>query len=621
MMLPRSRAAHGTGRVLGIGLLAATLGLIQTSSLPAAEAQPKASAGQLVLAEAGQSAYRIVVAADASASVKHAAEELQTFLKEISGAQLPIVADTEPLGEKEIILGDNAHLKALGTSIDLAKLGLEGYCLRTVGSRLVIAGGAKRGALYGVYGLLEDKLGCRWFTPTASRIPKQSRLAIGPLDETVVPPLEYREPYVVDCFDGDWCARNRMNSNAGRLGEKHGGKVSYFGFVHTFNGLVPPEKYFAEHPEYFSEIDGKRLKDQSQLCCTNEDVIRIVTEETRRRMREHPEAFVFSISQNDWYNFCKCPKCAALAEREGSQIAPVLFMVNRVAEAVEKEFPDKAIDTLAYQWTRKAPKSMRPRPNVIVRLCSIECCFSHPLATCNSPENVAFRADAEAWAKVCDRLWVWDYTTSFAAFFYPFPNLRVLDDNIRFFQKNHVRGIFEEDNYISPNGELSALGGYMMAKFLWNPNYDENVAMNEFLAGVYGPAAGPIRQYIDLVHDKVEKENLHMHIWERPGAAYLTDDVLDAADKLWAEAEAAAAGDSEILRRVKAERLSVDFALVNRALAKAKPGAPVAPETAAIVARFFAVAGQLGVTTLNEGGMQVSAFRKTVEEKMGSKTH
>ena len=72
-------------------------------------------------------------------------------------------------------------------------------------------------------------------------------------------------------------------------------------------------------------------------------------------------------------------------------MAPVLQLVNRVAEAVEKEFPDKAVETLAYQWTRQPPKTMRPRPNVIIRLCSIECCFSHPLATCDSPANRTFR--------------------------------------------------------------------------------------------------------------------------------------------------------------------------------------------------------------------------------------
>ena len=160
-------------------------------------------------------------------------------------------------------------------------------------------------------------------------------------------------------------------------------------------------------------------------------------------MRAQPEATVFSVSQNDTDLHCECPRCQALARQEGSQGAPVLNLANRVAEAVEKEFPGKAVETLAYQWTRQAPKTMRPRPNVIVRLCSIECCFSHPLATCDSRENRAFRDDLRAWSKVAQRLWIWDYTTDFAHYLLPFPNQRVRRPNIRFFVANHVKGIFE----------------------------------------------------------------------------------------------------------------------------------------------------------------------------------
>lgn len=115
-----------------------------------------------------------------------------------------------------------------------------------------------------------------------------------------------------------------MNSSTARLEEKHGGKVTYFGFVHTFNMLLPPEQYFDAHPEYFCSSIGKRLKERTQLCCMNEDAIRIVTEAVQKNMREHPEATVFSVSQNDWYNYCECDKCTALAESEGSQLAPVL---------------------------------------------------------------------------------------------------------------------------------------------------------------------------------------------------------------------------------------------------------------------------------------------------------
>jgi hypothetical protein len=570
-----------------------------------------AQAEEIVLAENGQSAYRIVVAGDASPSTKHGAEELQTFLQEISGARLPIVSDREPLREQEIILGNNAHLQKLATKVDFEALGPEGYVIRTVGDRLVIAGGNLRGNMYGVYGLLEDHLGCRWFAPGVSRTPKHKRLAVGPIDDRQVPVLEYREPFTYDCFDGDWCARNRVNSSSGRLDAKHGGKVRFGSgfFVHTFNRLVPPEKYFDEHPEYFSLINGKRLKNHTQLCCTNEDVIRLCTEEIRRAMKAQPDAFVFSVSQNDWYNYCQCEKCQALAKREGSQIAPVLNLVNRVAEAVEKEFPHQAVETLAYQWTRKAPKTMRPRPNVIVRLCSIECCFSHPLATCDSEANRRFREDAAAWAKVAGRLWVWDYVTDFRHYLLPFPNQRVRNDNIRFFVRHNVKGIFEQDTYDTPHSELVELGGYLTAKFLWNPDYDEDTAINEFLAGYYGRAAGPIRTYIDMLHDRVEREDIHVNIWAGPESPHLTDVLLTKANQLWQEAETLTADEPEVLRRVRLSRMSIDYAILERA--RLQPAGKLKALAAERFKPFFGVLGSSGLTRLREGApLDVGDYRR-----------
>jgi len=206
----------------------------------------------LVLAENDSSDYRIVVSHAASPSERHAAVELQTFLERIAGARLPIVTDTEPPSEHEILVGDSAHLGAAGVAIDFAGLGDEGYVIRTAGSRLIIAGGRQRGALYGVYGLLEEHLGCRWFTPTVERIPTQARLQLGPIDERKAPALEYREVFYFTALDGNWAARNRLNSANARLTEDHGGRVTYYPFVHSFFTLIPPDTYFKTHPASIS---------------------------------------------------------------------------------------------------------------------------------------------------------------------------------------------------------------------------------------------------------------------------------------------------------------------------------------------------------------------------------
>ena len=587
----------------------------------------------------GRTAYSIVIAKDASPSTQYGAQELQRFLREMTGVNLAILKEPSELPEHAIILGDSPSLHqvlslqpGLPTTKELLQgLGSEGYVLRSVGPYLIIAGGALRGNLYGVYGLLEDHLGCRWFTPEVSRIPHYDVLIVPQINERKVPVLEYREPFVMDCFDGDWCARNRVNSSAASLEEKHGGKVRFGNgmFVHTFNRLVPPEKYFDKHPEYFSEINGKRVREHTQLCCTNEDVIQICIEQVRKAIQQDPGAFVYSVSQNDWGNYCQCPRCAALAEQEGSQMGPVLYLVNRVAAAIEKEYPDKAIETLAYQFTRKPPKHMRPRPNVIIRLCSIECDFMQPFATSDARANQEFVRDLQGWSKVANRLWVWNYVTSFHSYLCPFPNLHVRKPNIQLLEANNVKGIFEQDVYNTLNGELSPLSGYLNAKLLWDPDYDDDVAINEFLRGVYGKAAPYIRQYIELLENKVKRDNIHEGIWTGPDTApYLTDAILEKSDQLWDKAEKAVAKEPDVLERVQIARLSEDYAVIERQRGAGGLGQHVIdhkdfrvttnPAYIKRVRHFFDVAHRAHVTRMDEGRLSLEQYESLFADSLKS---
>lgn len=567
--------------------------------------------GELVLAEHGRSGYVVVVAAEAAPATRHAADELVRWLKEITGVELAVVSEAEAPRKREILVGPSQRLKRLDVRLDPAELGQEGYLLRTVGERLVVAGTDPRGTLHAVHGLLEEHLGCRWFTPEVSVIPRRERLVLPALDETRRPAFEYRDVFIRECFDGDWALRNRLNSSHAGLDAARGGRVEYQGFVHTFDELVPPARYFATHPEYFAEVGGRRLGEGSQLCCTNAEVVGIVTEEIRRRMRAHPEAKVFSVSQNDRFNDCQCGECRALSQREGSAVAPVLQLVNQVAAAIADEFPDKLVDTLAYQWSRHPPRTMRARENVIVRLCSIECCFAHPLADC--PQNAAFVADVVGWSQKCARLWVWDYVTDFAHYLLPFPNHGVLAANVRFFAAHGVTGIFEEGNYTSPLGEFQALRGYVLAKLLWNPAADERVARDEFLAAVYGPAAEPLRRYLELLPFPAPRPEIHAGIFDGVRAAWLGELWQESADELFDAAEEAVAKETTFLTRVRAARLAVDYV----ALERARGAGATTPELAARVRRFFDTARAAGLTAVSEGSTDLAAYQRELEAALG----
>ena len=281
-------------------------------------------------------------------------------------------------GVSRLLVGPDAAQLADPT-FSTAEFGAEGLILRTVGNDLILAGGRPRGTLYAVYTFLEDHVGCRWWSSTASTIPKQPTLKFDGINVRYIPPLEYRESFWYDAFDGDFAVRNKCNGHSAKLDAGRGGKHIYQGFVHTFFPLIPPGKYFEKHPEWFSEIDGKRQQGRTQLCLTNDQMRQELVKNLKDSLRKNPAATIASVSQNDWHGNCQCGKCAAIDQEEGSAMGSLLRFVNAVAADIEEEFPRVAISTLAYQYTRKPPARVKPRPNVIIRLCSIECSFSEPL--------------------------------------------------------------------------------------------------------------------------------------------------------------------------------------------------------------------------------------------------
>lgn len=564
-------------------------------------------ASPLLLADGGRTACVIKIDRQATAPERHAAEELARFLREISGATF-IVQETEGPGTDAgptIRVGPGAAAGIIPAA-EVARLGQEGYILRTKDQALAIAGGRPRGTLYGVYALLEEQLGCRWFAPDVSRIPKQARIPLRPIDRTFVPRLEYRATDYPNSRDADWAVRNRINGNHTRLDERRGGKIAYGPFVHTFDQILNPKDHFARHPEYFSEVNGKRLGERTQLCVTNPEVLRIATDKVRGWMREQPGATIFSVSQNDWYSYCTCLQCAKVAEEEGSPMGPYLRFVNAIADAVRRDFPDRAVDTLAYQFTRRPPNQTAPRSNVVVRLCSIECCFAHPL---NSHaeidrDNAAFARDLRRWGEISDRLYIWDYVINYAHSFMPFPNLYTLKPNINFFIANGVKGIYEEANYFSKGGEFAELRTWVIAKTLWDPGYDTDRAIDEFLEGYYEEAAAPLRRYIDLMHGKARMDGLHFHIFDGPNSPLFSPEVLARAAALFDEAEKKVAAKPAVLHRVQVARLPILYVEIAKLAGKLRreqerAAADVA-RLRALFERFDPVARKEGVTHVSE---------------------
>lgn len=508
--------------------------------------------------------HAIVVADDAAAAEAHAARELQWHLERITGLRIPVVSP-EDIGDGcRIVVGRHSLVETLGVKVDYDRLGPEGVRIRTVGPHLVLTGNP-RGALYAVYVFLEEHLGCRWFTRECATWPVEGRIEVPDIDITHVPVFEYRSACGFDLMAPAFAVRNRFN--APPASAVWGGGVRQYGGGHTFDLLVPTAEYFTAHPEYFSEVNGKRLGVTTQLCLTHPEVLRIAIEKVRQIVRESPDVSMVWVSQNDHGNYCTCETCAALAAKEESQSGPLIHFVNAVAEAVAAERADVSILTLAYTYTRKPPRHVTPHPNVVVYLCSIECEFNRPLET--SPFNRAFADDIRGWSRICSRLYVWDYIYNNQHFVAPFPDLDVLQPNIRFFARHNVKGVLEQGNYFSRGGELAELRTYLVGKLLWNPDYDVGRGVDEFLAAYYGRAAALLREYIDDLHRlAVSDPDFHLTIGTPPGAPFQAPDALARYDALFDRAEALVRNEPVVLHRVRVARLAV---LYSRVVGKTQP--------------------------------------------------
>ncbi|MGE5532509.1 MAG: DUF4838 domain-containing protein [Bacteroidota bacterium] len=522
-------------------------------------------AAPLSLASGGKTAYTIIVDPDATVTEQYAATELASFLKQVTGVDFPIRQAVMAPATPILCVGPGRVQARMAPKLQLDNLKPDGIVIESVGDSLILAGDRPRGTLYAVYTFLEDAVGCRWWSSKVSTIPSRPTLAVPEQHVRYIPPLEYRETFWFDAFDRDFAARIKSNGSSERLEEQQGGKISYGGmFVHTFDRLMPPSEFAKDHPEYYSERDGKRIVAEQpycQLCVTNPEVKRIVTERVLAYLAKNPTTNIVSVSQNDVDKHCLCAECKKLEDAEGSPMGPLLHLVNYVAAEVAKQYPNVAIDTLAYQYTRKPPLHVKPLPNVIIRLCSIECDFATPLT---SDSNKTFADDIKGWNKICDRLYIWDYTTDFAHYILPFPNQRVLGDNVRFFVNNGVKGLFEQGAYQSYGAEMAECRAWILAKLLWNPKLDDRKLMDEFLTGYYGPAAPYIREYLGMLHDSVEKTKTNLVIWVPPTSAYITFDLMAKAEKLFNQAEAAAQGDAALLNRVQVARLPIRYVWATR---------------------------------------------------------
>ena len=354
---------------------------------------------------------------------------------------------------------------------------------------MTIEGGNGRGVIYAVYRFLEEYAGFRYLTPT---IETQTE------DDVVIPEglvMEYaptilarRMAWYGVAGQVDWYVKNGINPPS--IPEELGGDYHNYGtyFVHSIAYLAEttyPYPHYATNP-----------------CLTDPEIYATVLKNVRKELETHPETTIMSVSQSDHGESCYCPNCAKIAEENGGNYSGVwITFVNKIAEDIEKDYPNVMIDTLAYKNTQAPPTKVKPHKNVCVRLCSINCCFTHAINASYCLQNRKFCKDLRGWGEICENVHIWDYNTNFHYFISTFANLGVLRANIRFFAENNVTSLFPHGNDHGVSGEFGELRAYLIAQLMWNPYMTEEeyyTHMDEFLAAYYGDGWEHIREFIDI---------------------------------------------------------------------------------------------------------------------------
>ena len=548
------------------------------------------------LAIHAQKPVSIALRPGASEPETRAANVLRSYLQQITGQPVPLQsAEKVPDGYAPVLLGKHPALQQFGFQQPPA-LPDDAFFLEGKNGAFLIAGGGDMGAEYGVYTLLE-LLGCRKYSPRDSFIPDIKNLQLPAYPPaTEIPAFPYRELHYEPAFDEGWARWHKLKTRRNK-------DADWGLFVHTFQHLCPAERYFAEHPEYFAWNGAQRSP--GQLCLSNDTVRQIVTDALREKIREKPDAKYWSVSQNDNFDYCKCPRCAAADARYGSPAGTLLAFVNKIAAS----FPDKTLSTLAYQYTRQAPKGIKPAKNVSVCLCSIECNRGQSIEDgCTD-----FARDVRAWSALTSHLMIWDYVVQFRSYVSPFPNWHTLQPNLQFFRQNGVNMVFEQGSGRDCS-EFSDMRAYLLAKLMWNPQANMDSILTDFGDGYYGSARPAIWAYIHRLTEAVLKGDGQLTIYNIPqNEPFLDSAGLDIMNRELGQLLRTHRDDSVFINRMMGAYTPVLFARMERSKTDSTQLATMLKWPTAQLDRnlraFTDGCARAGIRNLHEGGYTPDQYR------------
>lgn len=490
-------------------------------------------------------------------ALKNASIFFTDTLSKIVGSQILLKSDNDYSSEK-----------ALRLIIDttLTDVTDDGFNLIISPDNISITAVSYMGLEYGIYTFLEEYLGCIFATADFDYIPNYPTINFASTNKTYVPDIKWRAVYAyeslplgnTDEYGLQWFQKLKLNG-AGNRG--------WYRWAHTFYYYISPEEYFDTHPEYFSEYNGKRKHEDGpvsgQLCLTNEDVYRIVSEKMFALMQENPQKHYWDFSQMDtWINRgtgCRCDNCRKIDDNEGSPMGSLLTFINRLADECAERFPKNYISTLAYNYSATPPKNIRPRDNVIIKLCLMPGDVTSSVSEPRNSKAQTSKDIIEEWGAISKNLLIWDYNINFHQYLMPYPILTALEDNNNFYIDNNVYGIFHQLDR-DKGGNSAELNAYVFSKLMWDRNTDVDKLLSRYLGAVYGNAAEAMAEYYTALEHNAYSANRPLYIYStvfRNSLDYLSNGKVADYLKIFETAENAVSGQSEIIERIQKVKIGV----------------------------------------------------------------
>ena len=524
------------------------------------------------LFEKRSSNWQIVIPEKPSTTEFYAAKELQYFLKRISGVDLAIKQSGNAAIENAIVIGTPESFPQLPEAVKDFPEGISGndsLRVKTLSGSLYLTGNVPRGALYAVYTFLKDVMGVRWVFAgkNGEYVPEKTHFTLPVLDIYEVAKFKYRGFHLCgQHYDKEmetWMARNKINimrsdpvSKAKWVKNWNSQRIAkgFHMMFSTHNVAIRDKQVFAQHPEYFAEINGKRMIDQ--LCWSHPEVEKIMLERLLKYCREYPAVEIINLSAADNMNYCRCEKCGTRPVHE------VWFeFYNKLASGVRQKFPDVKFATIAYQAYKKVPQCDMSS-STFVEYCMYDRCYVHRYGECKMNDK-ALR-NVTDWQKKSVPVVIYGYEFDVFKPKAQSPFYYMISDQMKKFHASGIAGAITECNpfnWVSsklpkgsvPGANHNKLAMYLYAAALWNHNVDPDAVIREFSEAAYGNAAPFMSEYAMKMGKSWDKmKNHYSYFYNSPfgcAESLLNGKLISDIEAIFRKADAAVKTEKSPARR------------------------------------------------------------------------